>query len=412
MEKEIDYDIVQQSEKEQKEGTQINLDMILQDTNSNMTSGIQGKLGEPTGSASDLVNYESFEDKGSSLRFLKRHEKEERSKDDYLKISPPQQEISSKNIIIPEIKFQAHLNKNDISDMNPVREETPPLSPPQELNESNSSSIVKVDESEREYKLETCKNNGDYVKFLESISNNPKEIIPCVPLPEKISTQEDNQLAKQKEMVNDKARIEKMEKQKKREIEEIKRKAKEKEEQKKKIKAAINIQKFFRGFKMKKAYKIIMQDIKTKRNKETIAAIKILTGLQKWHKYKLKEKEDLLKRYMNHCAVFIQKIYRGFSAKIRYEKLLKKRKRFIQIRKALLIGWKTRKILTHKKIQLIKQAIIGCIKNDEKKKRVDSFIRMFYVLYTTGQWTNSRNIPVLASTLIIYFRLQLKKQVK
>ena len=458
-----DSDIVFRPEKEPKDSPQINLEMNLQDTNSNITSVIPGKPNEPTYSVSDLVNYESIDDKGNSLKFLKHRGKDnkEAENDDYLKISPPKPDIDKIDIAIAGIKKEVlsedrKIEENPIERISgyPVHEETPPLSPPQELNESYSSGKVKIEESERESHVNENKIYETYEDFVKSVASKNSPVQKIEKKQEVKQITQEKSLAidatlKQKAIEMEKARIELKEKQKKKQIEEIKRKAKENEDKKKRVKAATTIQKILRGGKLRIAYNKIKesstehnkkihaatiiqkvykgyiarkifktakeslpnnQNIQNNQNDknslEEKSAMTIFYGLQKWHQHKLKEKEDLIKRYTKHCAVFIQKIFRGFSARIRFEKMIQKRRRYIQLRKAVLVGWKTRKILECKKIQVIKQAILKIDSNDPKQKedrgkKIDSFIRMFYVLYTTGQWATFTKPPPVTPKKII-----------
>ncbi len=133
--------------------------------------------------------------------------------------------------------------------------------------------------------------------------------------------------------------------------------------------------------------------------KQRIYANRIQRRYRRWIERKHRESEELLNKYTALCAVMIQKLYRGHKARKTYGPVVKRRLGLSRLRKALLIGWKIRRIQKCRKIVALKEVILGltrdqCQKPSEltktqRHKRVEDLIRMFQILYVTGQWIQS-----------------------
>jgi len=107
--------------------------------------------------------------------------------------------------------------------------------------------------------------------------------------------------------------------------------------------------------------------------------------------------EELMAKYRNYCAEVIQKAFRNHKAK-RFHGLFIRRR---QLRKALLIGWKTRRIISCKKFSIFKTNVLNTIKalslevEEEKrelklvlKNYVKTLIEALNALYIAGTWVD------------------------
>lgn len=131
--------------------------------------------------------------------------------------------------------------------------------------------------------------------------------------------------------------------------------------------------------------------------------------MKKLKEYKNVDKQLLLSKYINHCATFIQKHFKGCKIRKNYKTLLVKRKKFTQLRKGLLKGWKIRCIMKCKKVASLKkvilditvsmkslmklsdessQTLLNALKI-ERPQKIKDFIRIINILYGTGNWINS-----------------------
>ena len=74
--------------------------------------------------------------------------------------------------------------------------------------------------------------------------------------------------------------------------------------------------------------------------------------MTKWWISKKEEHSEMYFKFMNHCAKLIQKHWRGYRTRVRFAALFANRRIYLNRRRALLIGWKTRSILKCKKVQM------------------------------------------------------------
>ena len=89
--------------------------------------------------------------------------------------------------------------------------------------------------------------------------------------------------------------------------------------------------------------------------------------------------EEILKMYREHCAAYIQKIFRGYM--IRKNSRLQKYKLYKAKLKALLLGWKVRRVMKHPDAVLLKRKI----KSSPFDESGSDFMRLFCILYE-GRW--------------------------
>ena len=118
--------------------------------------------------------------------------------------------------------------------------------------------------------------------------------------------------------------------------------------------------------------------------------------------------EVIIRKYLNHCATFIQKHFKRYRMVKKHKDKIKVAMRRKELRRATLKGWKTRKILKSFKVQARKhnvQTLIDLLKTmknkketmnlvaikKERHKAVEELIRIIKILYITGDWT--KNLP-------------------
>lgn len=199
----------------------------------------------------------------------------------------------------------------------------------------------------------------------------------------------------------------------------------------KRKKSAMKIQALFRGFRQRKVFKVVWERYLRKvrleklrrisqRLKELFAPYVILKGLRKWVKIRKVEKQRLMTLFRQYSALFIQKWWRGCKVRRSISsKLIERRQARTKI-KALLRGWKTRRIF--KSSQILK--IITSLKdliilNSELKEQgpqntlylqiqnqiplmKSQLFKEFQKLYRTGsyfkQYLIETNEPILKQT--------------
>ena len=323
--------------------------------NSTLRSDRQQPLhDEPTNSVSDLVNFESFDEK-STLRFLKPKEEDEESNQDYLQ-KPPLTEEQRVEVVNEEPESNKDEDKHpqevrasqaeestvrqksiEVTQQQQTQEKGPPLSASEsEENDdyiaADAKEIADVNPGIKQQPLKVSEKKllppvyDTYEEFVASINMEEPEFKPVVvtaPVVAQTIQEKAKESFKDKAAALEKARFEAKEKQKKQELDELKRKAKEKELQLKRKIAALRIQNAYHRFVLvKKLHRIHESAVQEKRMKET-AGLKIVYEMLKWNKRK--KKEDLLKRYMNHCAALIQDRYKKHLAALRL-RAQKKRK--------------------------------------------------------------------------------------
>jgi IQ calmodulin-binding motif len=197
----------------------------------------------------------------------------------------------------------------------------------------------------------------------------------------------------------------------------FKQKAKEKELLMiKRKKSVMKIQALYRGWKQRKKFAPVWERHKRKQKLEKLriiaARIKtlfapyvILKALKSWSEYRRQEKLKLLNLFQQYSAVYIQKTWRGYKVRALYYSKLKIRNwAKIKIR-ALVKGWKIRKIINCKAIQNLKTGLKDLIilKNEFNQSSQsnslllqvssqmpimkEKLIKEIYKLYRTGNWT-------------------------
>lgn len=98
---------------------------------------------------------------------------------------------------------------------------------------------------------------------------------------------------------------------------------------------------------------------------------------------------ELLLKYKDYCARAIQRAYRNYKVKDQYNLFIRRR----QLRKALLIGWKTRRIMNCKRLTPyktnIKKLANGLNEELASKEYIEEFKEVFSALYIAGTWVDS-----------------------
>ncbi len=278
-----------------------------------------------------------------------------------------------------------------------------------------------------------------YEDFLESIgspttSSEPKATSALSPAataaaarppadnPQMKHDREAEEDIRNKAIALERTRQEAKERQKRHEIEEIKRKAMEKELLIRKNVAATMIQKNFRRFDAQLRWKatkaVILEERKKdaerakklQRLRETVSARKIRRAMAGWKERKRAENEDLLRKYMAHCATLIQKHCRGYRARCCYGPQIRAGLVLTKRRRALIQGWRTRKVFKCEKLAETRQSVIEltaqlrALENSkdpasapelkklkfQRKKAVEEFGRSFGRLCQSGRWLESR----------------------
>jgi len=113
--------------------------------------------------------------------------------------------------------------------------------------------------------------------------------------------------------------------------------------------------------------------------------------------------DSMIFKYKDHCAEMIQKIWRGYKIRDKYRDLLFRRIYYRELRRALLSGWKTRKIMKTDKCIKGKENVrnwerkFGVKNKNEdlrkiRRKLVEEFMSIFNVLYLTGKWTRLNKV--------------------
>jgi len=117
-----------------------------------------------------------------------------------------------------------------------------------------------------------------------------------------------------------------------------------------------------------------------------------------------------LRKYLHHCATIIQKTFKGYNTRVKYYRTRRQMKHFQRLLRAVVKGWKTRKILKSEAIVNLMQDIkdienlqLEVAHNDDpeaasikeeipyrlsRKKR--QFIDNFYRTYFNGSWVQPR----------------------
>lgn len=154
------------------------------------------------------------------------------------------------------------------------------------------------------------------------------------------------------------------------EIDKMKQLAKEKEAKRAvRVQAATTIQARIRGFLARKRYSVLRKRYEKVKVRERLAqlreairvtwapyriykALKVRTT-QMWQERQKTKRAGVFLLFQQHCALSIQKVFRGFSVRKVHRPVLNRRLRGRTRLVAVLIGWKTRKILKFRKVKNI-----------------------------------------------------------
>lgn len=339
--------------------------------------------------SSDLVNFESVEDKNGTMHFLKRKNSDS---DRFERDEEFKEILSNENPILSITNSKQNLQSNISEAKQNINNQDLSLESKRKISEESKSNFT-IHEATFQEKPLTPALEEENSEMSISKSSMPIEN-------EKIEIIFNQNALKAFEA-------------KKREIENAENLKKSEQNR-----AAKFIQINVRLFLCKRREKRIQEKIEAERIlqfvknlelfKKKIAAKKIQKVYRAFHIKKLKESEELLQKYTSHCAILIQKHYRGFNMRKKYREIIKKRIKFVELRKALLIGWKTRCIFKCKKIgnlhidiseilQKIKieknKKTLNALK-EQRKKKISDFITVFQILYRMGHWTKTYTRPV------------------
>jgi len=111
-------------------------------------------------------------------------------------------------------------------------------------------------------------------------------------------------------------------------------------------------------------------------------------------------KKELILKYRNHCAITIQKVVRGYLTRKRVLHRLYKQIYNAELRRALVVGWKVRKIFNCSRLKGMKIRIktitrkLSNVRNKKEREElcclrkacVEKFISLMQILYLTGDW--------------------------
>ncbi len=110
-------------------------------------------------------------------------------------------------------------------------------------------------------------------------------------------------------------------------------------------------------------------------------------------------KEGVMQMYIDHCAQILQKCYKGHKTRTLYAKQLAQRMQYRRSRRALLVGWKTRRIWACRRVVSAKENVrdarteLAKCHGDAREElksvlsaRVGELIGLIRILYVTGRW--------------------------
>ena len=132
--------------------------------------------------------------------------------------------------------------------------------------------------------------------------------------------------------------------------------------------SATKIQSHFRGYRQRKKFKVVWENHLrklrlehlrqiAKRIKELFAPYIILRALQKWVQIRRKEKLRVMNLFRQYSALFIQKVWKGYSIRKKYKSILDNKRIARSKIRALVRGWKIRKIIKRGEILALKQEL-------------------------------------------------------
>ncbi len=373
-----------------------------------------GLMSRKQPSTSDLVNFASREGKASGVE------------------TGAGREIPVAETAVILEEHSQEVRASELESPTPGRKVTEPAA---EKQEEQKEKIEEEIESVKQPEVQTCdalsparedpeesqsKVYASYEDFLESIGPAPVQIQTEGEEPERKSA-ETAQKAKEEEDIKNKAialeksRMEAREMQRQQEIEKIKRKAKEKELLLLRHEAATDIQKNFRRFLAQSRWKVRRADALKEKAEESerekklreirgkAAKQRIVRAIWNFVERKRKEKEELMRKYLDHCATLIQKYVRGRRIRAKYGADIRARTRLSRRRKALLIGWKTRRVLNCKKMRDARKRLLGLDPKDPqagRRQAAAEFIGLFRRLFRSGRWPD----PVFSAHVTISCR--------
>jgi len=143
--------------------------------------------------------------------------------------------------------------------------------------------------------------------------------------------------------------------------------AKEKK-RRKRLEAAVKIQSLVRCFLAKRQSSRLQRELAAEISsaflKETAKLVKlhwakrrISTAISAWIHTRRAEKAHLFLLFQTHCAVFIQKHWRGYQTRRLYEAVTGTARRQQAVMQALVVGWRLRRVLRLKPVQEITKQI-------------------------------------------------------
>jgi len=128
--------------------------------------------------------------------------------------------------------------------------------------------------------------------------------------------------------------------------------------------AILVIQKMWRGYRARRQVANIKFEImRTKKENQWEESIKqyasslICKAVYEYILKKREKKKFRIKKYINECAVKIQKVFKGFLIRRAFRTAFEKKYRFQLLLSACIKGWKIRKIMGHKTITYLLQEI-------------------------------------------------------
>lgn len=146
-------------------------------------------------------------------------------------------------------------------------------------------------------------------------------------------------------------------------VEQLRRQALEREAKRmKRHRAATVLQALIRGFLARRRFSGLQQELSRMRRRHQLAQLRariqaswapyrIYKALKTWAVRQKTRREGLFLLFQHHCAVSIQKIYRGFHVRRLYGNVLGRRRRGRGRLEAVVVGWKTRRILKFRKVK-------------------------------------------------------------
>jgi hypothetical protein len=129
--------------------------------------------------------------------------------------------------------------------------------------------------------------------------------------------------------------------------------------------------------------------------------MKIARAIRSFIERKRKATEHLLNAYKHHCAIYIQKVYKGYIHRKAFKELHLMRMKL----KALILGWKTRRVMKHPEILVLKSPI----KNSPVTSLINDFFIKFEQLFS-GAWA-SKSIQVPIHRRLLYKKNTLKLKI-